>query len=196
MLRLRSTTIGFKEWSLVCEALGAGVQSLILRKGGIAEGKGGFQWQASRFLLFPTHFHEQAQQVSWTPPHLSSEVPSDEQIIIQYAAEVQFTAQVSQWETALTLAPHHIWKETVVRERFGYGAEPGLSLAFVRIYRLASPLRLQPQPSFGGCRSWLDLPEHSLDDATAVLTPEENAQRADAVRQCLAPEAETLLKGG
>src|SRR2546430_16918150 len=31
--------IGFKEWTLVCEALGRGVQGIIIRKGGIAEGR-------------------------------------------------------------------------------------------------------------------------------------------------------------
>ena len=29
-------SVGFKEWSLVCDALGGGTQSVILRKGGIA----------------------------------------------------------------------------------------------------------------------------------------------------------------
>jgi hypothetical protein len=35
-------SVGFKEWALVCEALGRGEQTIILRKGGIAEGRGGF----------------------------------------------------------------------------------------------------------------------------------------------------------
>ena len=29
-------SVGFKEWALVCQALGTGRQSIILRKGGIA----------------------------------------------------------------------------------------------------------------------------------------------------------------
>ena len=32
----------FKEWHVVVEALAAGEQILLLRKGGIAEGRGGF----------------------------------------------------------------------------------------------------------------------------------------------------------
>jgi len=35
-------SVGFKEWSLVCDAFGRGEQSIILRKGGIAEGREGF----------------------------------------------------------------------------------------------------------------------------------------------------------
>ena len=59
---------GFEEWSRVCAALGAGAQSVILRKGGIHEGRGGFWWKHDRFFLFPTHFHEQraAQRAAFT----------------------------------------------------------------------------------------------------------------------------------
>jgi hypothetical protein len=32
-------SVGFKEWAIVGEALGRGGQSIILRKGGIAEGR-------------------------------------------------------------------------------------------------------------------------------------------------------------
>jgi len=35
-------SIGFKGWSLVCDAMAHGTQSIILRKGGIAEGREGF----------------------------------------------------------------------------------------------------------------------------------------------------------
>jgi hypothetical protein len=37
-------SIAFKEWAIVCEALGRGGQSIILRKGGIAEGREGFSF--------------------------------------------------------------------------------------------------------------------------------------------------------
>ena len=56
-------SVGFKEWSVVCEALGRGLQSIILRKGGIAEGRAGFSFQQREFFLFPTHFHEQLEKV-------------------------------------------------------------------------------------------------------------------------------------
>ena len=56
-------SIGFKEWSLVCNALGHGTQSVILRKGGIAEGREGFSFRHREFFLFPTFFHEQIAKV-------------------------------------------------------------------------------------------------------------------------------------
>src|SRR5437773_11511491 len=56
-------SIGFKEWSLVCDALGGGCQSVILRKGGMAEERGGFSFRHREFFLFPTFFHEQIARV-------------------------------------------------------------------------------------------------------------------------------------
>ena len=52
--------------------------------------------------------------------------------------------------------------------------EPGVSLAFVRIYRLSQPLVFPDSQKYGGCRSWVELPELPagtslepvLDDAT------------------------------
>src|SRR4051794_5706629 len=57
----------FKEWSGVCQALGDGRQSLILRKGGIAEGPAGFVPEHEVFWLYPTRVH-QAQQGLRVPP--------------------------------------------------------------------------------------------------------------------------------
>ncbi len=56
-------SIGLKEWSLVCDALGRGEQSVILRKGGIAEGRDGFSFRYNEFFLFPTFFHERIGKV-------------------------------------------------------------------------------------------------------------------------------------
>jgi hypothetical protein len=56
-------SVGFKEWAIVCEALGRGRQSIILRKGVIAEGRDGFSFRHREFFLFPTYFHEQPEKV-------------------------------------------------------------------------------------------------------------------------------------
>ena len=55
--------IAFKEWESVCEALGSGQQAILLRKGGIHEGRAGFSFKHERFFLFPSRFHAQAEQV-------------------------------------------------------------------------------------------------------------------------------------
>ncbi|RYD37849.1 MAG: DUF1802 family protein, partial [Verrucomicrobiaceae bacterium] len=155
---------GFKEWSLVCEALGTGVQSLILRKGGIHEGRGGFWWRHNRFFLFPTHFHEQGAQFPWSRPEKSGmTAPAVETDAVthtlEFLAVVDFKHQITSWEAAAALEPFHFWTEETVRARFDYSEEAGISLAFLRVYRLAEPWTFPDQRNFGGCRSWLDLPK-------------------------------------
>ena len=56
-------SIGFKEWAVVCDALGRGEQTILLRKGGIAEGRNGFGFHHAEFFLIPTFFHEQVVKV-------------------------------------------------------------------------------------------------------------------------------------
>jgi len=158
--------IGFKEWSLVCEFLGNGSQSLIVRKGGIAEGRDGFQFRHPAFFLFPTHFHEQEKHLKaaflerlggWGL--LLTEEGGPEEIPISLYAEITRTRVLHDWEEVQALNPFHAWNEQTVRERFDYKDAPGISVAVLRVYRLPEVWVLPSSPRFGGCRSWLELPE-------------------------------------
>lgn len=60
--------VAFKEWASVCEALASGEQTIILRKGGIAEGPGGFTVEHRAFWLYPTFVHQAEQGLRATPP--------------------------------------------------------------------------------------------------------------------------------
>jgi hypothetical protein len=150
-------SIGFKEWALVCAALGAGRQSVIIRKGGLAEGRDGFAFRHREFFLFPTFFHEQVERVR-TPDATLPEQLSDE-IEIRYYAKVESTRVMTDWADVRALEPLHILAENVVRERFDYDDAPGVHVAFVRISRLAPVWRFPDSKAFGGCRSWVQLPE-------------------------------------
>ena len=80
-------SVGFKEWALVCEALGRGEQSILLRKGGIAEGRSGFGFRHDEFFLLPTFFHEQIVKVR-TP---DAQIPAarEGEIEIRYFAKLE-----------------------------------------------------------------------------------------------------------
>ena len=56
-------TVAFKEWAAVCDALAAGRKTIILRKGGIHEGRDGFRVAHREFWLFPTHFHQSSDSL-------------------------------------------------------------------------------------------------------------------------------------
>ncbi len=123
-------SVGFKEWAVVCEALGCGEQTVILRKGGIAEGRGGFQFRHQEFFLFPTWFHEQPAKVRGSgfefPP------PAPDKIDIKYFARIDSSSVITSWKTAEALEAFHILRPEVVRERFDYKKGPSLHVAFVR----------------------------------------------------------------
>jgi len=168
--------VAFKEWALICEALGSGRQSLILRKGGIAEGRAGFAFRHEEFLLFPTWFHEQLERTTLPPETPVPQAP-DGEIEIAYAATVEWTRLVTDLETVNRLRALHVWKDSIVEERFRYDDAPGLHVAFARVYRLDPPKRLRMEKKYGGCRSWVDLPE--IDDVAlvSVISDEEHARR-------------------
>jgi hypothetical protein len=179
-------TYGFKEWALVCEALGSGAQSVILRKGGIAEGRAGFRFAHEDFLLFPTLFHEQVQRL--TLPE-NTPVPTarpDAQWEITLRARVEWTREVTDWETARALAPFHSWREELLAERFNYSEKTGINLAWVRIERLSEPFVFPDSRAYGGCRSWITLPELPTHiTSTPVLDEETHRAREQALLTAL-----------
>jgi hypothetical protein len=150
-------SIGFKEWAIVCAALGRGRQSIILRKGGIAEGSQGFSFQHHEFFLFPTWFHEQPQKVR--EAELEMPEPSAGSIEIRYLARLECARVISSWRIAEALESLHILTPEVMRERFDYDQAPGLHVGFVRVFELSPAWRFVNEKKFGGCRSWVELPE-------------------------------------
>jgi hypothetical protein len=120
-------SIGFKEWALVCEALGSGRQTVIIRKGGLAEGREGFAFRHREFFLFPTFFHEQLDRVRETKAVLPE--PRPDEIEIRYFARAMEARVMTDWEEVRALEPLHILRESVVRERFEYDQGPGVHVA-------------------------------------------------------------------
>jgi hypothetical protein len=158
-------SIGFKEWSLVCNALGHGTQSVILRKGGIAEGGEGFSFRRREFFLFPTFFHEQIAKVRIAAADIAA--PGNT-IAIRWYAKVERAQRINSVAIAEALAPLHILSIEVVRERFGYKGD-GLNVAFVRVFEISPVWVLQNEKRFAGCRSWIDLPVPPEMKMRAVL---------------------------
>lgn len=158
-----SDNIGFKEWANVCEALGTGAMSLILRKGGIHEGRGGFEFKHNAFFLFPTWFHTQGEKLTWQAPDPERFVfpPEDGRtsVDIDYFCTLEQVWRVTEWDKVAALAPHHVWAEDVIKERFVYDEESCLHIALVRTYKLAERWTFPYSKSYGGCRSWVGLPE-------------------------------------
>ncbi|MDQ6914004.1 MAG: DUF1802 family protein [Verrucomicrobiota bacterium] len=167
---------GLKEWAIVCEAMGRGEQSIILRKGGIAEGRVGFAFRHSEFFLFPTFFHEQIDKVRTSRAEIRK--AREGEIEIRFFSKLVSVKEITSWESAAALEPLHILQELVVRERFDYDERPGLHVALVRVFRLAPDWTLPDAPRYRGCRSWVTLPEHPPETRfEPVLTEEDHGRR-------------------
>ena len=145
--------VAFKEWAGVCCALDSGRQTILLRKGGVAEASGAFRPEYPRFWLYPTYVHEVAQglTVESPPP------PSDPAVVpIATLAEVAGLAWLDD-EAALTrLADRHVWTSETLAARYHY-RRPGLWLMLVRIHRLPEPHTPSGTPGYAGCRTWVHL---------------------------------------
>lgn len=176
-------SVGFKEWALVCEALGRGEQSIILRKGGIAEGGDGFAFRHREFFLFPTFFHEQVEKVrvahSIPEPHAGK-------IAIDFFAQLEFTGVVAAWETAAALESFHVLQSEVVQERFEYDTTRGICAGLVRVFRLEPRWLFPDAPQYGGCRSWVPLPAPPVEvQFKPVLRDEEHHRRMEHLRSII-----------
>jgi hypothetical protein len=177
----------FKEWTLICDALGRGEQGLILRKGGIAEGRAGFRFQHEEFLLFPTLFHEQAAKLK-VPADTALPAPrADRQHEVRLHCRVEWTQDLTDWPTVQRLAPLHLWQESEIEKRFRQDDKQMVSLAFIRVSRLEPAFLFPDSPRYGGCRSWITLPDLPPETTvTPVIDDAAHGKVEAAVRAALA----------
>ena len=121
--------MAFKEWAVVVDALGRGEQILILRKGGLREGRGGFRVEHEEFLLFPTLFHQQRESVAVAAQarfdEIAPDFPGPDRLRIEYMCRVMDWRRLESLESAQRLRGQHIWRDEVVAERFDWGALQG-----------------------------------------------------------------------
>jgi hypothetical protein len=173
-------SVAFKEWSGICAALSEGRQSLILRKGGIAEDAGRFLPEHDAFWLYPTPLHEVQQGLREELP-IPPRVPTPF-VAIESFALVDTVGRVESLEALEALAELHVWNEETVRRRFHYRA-PGLWALGVRIFRRPAPWLIEPTEAHAGCKSWVPL-ETSLLTAglSSVLAESTFAARMERLR--------------
>jgi len=174
--------IAFKDWAIVVDALARGEQIVILRKGGISEGRSGFRVERPQFLLFPTLFHQQRESVV---PHaqrrfdeIASNFPSAKTLRVEFYAEVVDWRRLDVLADAERLRGQHIWRDKVIAERFDWGKSKNIFAIAVRVFRLPKPVELPMLPSYGGCKSWIEL-ERDVDvsHAAPVLSDSEFAMK-------------------
>ena len=152
--------IAFKEWAVVCKALVLGQQSLILRKGGIAEVGGEFRPEYSRFWLYPTYLHEHRAGIK--PEYMPlfdqavAEHPPPGTVRLSHFVEVTSIRRFADWAQVEALNDQHIWSPSAVRAKFDYRT-PGLFVLTVQVFPGAKAIELKETPEYAGCKSWVKL---------------------------------------
>ena len=163
-------TLAFKEWSYIVDALGKGRQNIILRKGGIAEEDGEFMVRGNKFLLFPTLFHQAKDHIkeSWLPFLDGDKFQTTEgKVRIDYFAELADKKLIGDWDMIKKLSAYHAWKESIVEERYNRW-DKNVYLLIVQVYKLQTPLFIDMLPEYGGCKSWVELPDVTLQGKPVV----------------------------
>lgn len=185
---LPTCQIALKEWAVVCEALLAGRQTILLRKGGLDEGREGFRVAHDQFWLYATGYHQTADALVPTAAPLLDQArvkkpPSGKARLAAYAV-VDHLVHVERQPDLDRLAGHHILSDATVRQRFHY-RQPGLFVIVVRAYH-TPPCLLDETAYFAGCKSWVDLQTQlSTEDVEPVLADDVFVRRRDVVLAAL-----------
>lgn len=197
-------SIGLKEWSGICRALAEGRQTILLRKGGIDEGPGGFTPEHSAFWLYPTHVHQAQQglreyaEEEPEPTVATAADPARASVPIRALALVHMVHHIDRAALLPVLTPFHVWTLQTVEKRFAY-RRPGLWVLGVRVFLRADPWILAPTEAQLGCKSWveLDLPI-TTEGLVPVLASHNWSARGNELRAVLGlgPKADADAETG
>ena len=182
--------IALKEWAVTVEALGNGLQVLLLRKGGISESGKHFRVAHPEFLLYPTFEHQREDLLK--EPHQSAlrallDEPHDsDSITFSYWAQAAETIEVLEQELVEALSPHHIWTGDYAESRLRWKPRFPLSVMLLRVYRLEQPVTVPFLPEYKGCTSWVELSEQvALGRMEPALSDDEFRRQVDEIKGAL-----------
>jgi hypothetical protein len=159
-----------KEWAVVIEALAGGRQHFLLRKGGIAEGKRGFEIQHREFVLYPTWEHQQRDSIRAEFGDLFEQTrPRATGVVrFRYLARVTDILHApARLDDMRRLDAEHIWAGCYLEKRYGYRPDLPLFVVILRLYGLANEWEIPENRRYAGCRSWVSL-DQEIDTAGAA----------------------------
>jgi hypothetical protein len=163
-----SLSVALKEWAAVCDALAAGRQIMLLRKGGIHEAAGEFELDHPQFLFFPTYLHQSLAQLKPEAHHgFQPHSAEPSRITIGLAGQVTDIRRLSSRQQLDEIDDQHIWTPQLLDMRFNYRPANPLYLLLVRAYRLAEPVTIENTLTYAGCKSWVPL-ERAISTAGAA----------------------------
>ena len=150
-----------KEWAAVEHALAEGRITLLVRKGGIYEKRGGFEVEHREFWIHPTGWHQNESELAPDFRGYLDETPrfAPDQIPFRLYCVVEDALRVESLEALERLADMQPFTPETLRSRFEYRGRPWLHVLVVRAFRLPEPRLVANTPAYEGCVSWVELDE-------------------------------------
>ena len=181
-----------KEWAVTCEALAAGEQIVIVRKGGIGEKR--FELPHPSFFLFPTYAHQRPELVR---PDAAQRYASalgrredPDRLPLALWATIHDSYAIREPEALDAIGPLQILTGDYAHERLRWRRTQPLWVVVLRVWRVETPPILAVTAEHGGCVSWVDLPPAIvLRTHTPALDDGAFARAANDVTRALAPFA-------
>ena len=179
-----------KEWAAIEQILAAGHTSLLLRKGGIRERKRDFEVDHREFWLFPTHYHQNPDELvpgfKWALQSGRAAEPDGDHVRIEHYAVVQDAFRVEDPAVLRRLEGLHPLTSETVESRFHYRDRLYLHVLLLRVYRLQEPYVIPNTLDYEGCISWVELDDPlSTIGAIPVLDDLEFAAAREKVLEAM-----------
>ena len=181
---MESLNHALKEWAVAVEALERGETALVVRKGGIREKA--FAVPKTRFLLFKGYEHQNEEQLKPSYHDLLHSIPKlkdDGPVIFTSFAEVHAAYEISEAEELEALDSHHIWAHEYAESRLKWRPKKPLTVLVLRTYLLPEPVEFEYRAEYGGCKSWIELPDNV--SATGACLALDDDSFEDLIRPAL-----------
>jgi hypothetical protein len=181
-----------KEWAVTCAALAAGEQVTILRKGGIGEKR--FELPHPSFFLFPTYAHQRPELVRPDAAARYAEAlarrDDPHQLPLELWATIHDAYPIEHADALDAISALQILTPDYAHERLRWRRTQPLWAVVLRVWRVTPVPVLEVGPEFGGCVSWVELPDGiTLGAQTPALGDAAFARAAGDVARALAPFA-------
>ena len=177
--------IALKEWSATIDALAAGDQTFLLRKGGIREPSRHFELPHRCFLLYPTHFHEADRLLKPEFQHLVDYDASIDGHTVTFTAwaEVADVLSVNHAEQLEALSDLYVWTDEFVNKRIAWKPRHSADLIVIKTFKLLQPISIPVAPHHKGCKSWVDIDSSvDIENSVPAMPNSEWEKRAVSIR--------------
>ncbi|HEX9938419.1 MAG TPA: DUF1802 family protein [Longimicrobium sp.] len=186
------SAVALKEWAAIEDALAGGRLSVLVRKGGIYEKRGGFEVEHRGFWIFPTGWHQNEHELL---PAFRGHLGDTPRFPAGQVALRVFCTVEASWRVEDLAALHRLgdlqpFSPETLKARFEYRGKPYLHVILVRAHGLPEPRVVPNTAAYEGCISWVQL-ESPLEttgaapvsdsDAFADLRREVQARLGDAM---------------